>query len=826
MPNSTLYPLPKDIAQAIPPVDQRIAQQIAAHPAYQGLQQPGEEASFGAAGLLPALGAAGPAGMLAAPLIGSAAPLVAAAYGVGKLVAPKWTDQAIGTIRDFLKTKVAPVVKKVEAVGSAYETGMAQAIPGSRFIEKHLPQETQDFLTQIKNQHPLANKAGQAAGTIGMMALPGANIVKGAGLLGTAANAALNVAPYALGTGLDVGTTTGDIGKGIKAGLFTEGLGTALPTGISALSNIPAVSRFLAKVQLASADVRSQDVSKITRGYAKSLGMSGGQIDTYTAKHADDLVNQAADLVGQYGAGRAGKAAIKKWNSEGFQAHADLWDNLTGKKIGEDDIAAVLGDSDLAPLRARFGDEAVANAVTNIGKELNGQGWTASRRVLTDYSRAGNDFAHLSPRDPKILDSAVADIWHDRLDGVADRAMEWAKAGELGPEAQQAVSGVSNLHLLKATYPATLAMTKAEAREAAGISGRFAGGSDTAARQMLMAAPMIAGGGVMAPGAISDMLQNPENIPQDLLKIGLGSVGGRLLTRGAGRAAELGTGALAGALRKAGGMTGESLARLPAQTGELVDVLAKQGGGAGAMPIGGTLSPRLSPQAPEQQQPAEQVPLVNPPGMQQIPNAQAPVAPVPIPNALPQLSPQEQAQIAFQQAGHAQPGPPTFNGKEIQARLDEKYTRYVRQYGESISRQDYEAAARRTTQDFDPMLPNTWKAMFDDPTTSEKLYKGYLNLQKIADVDPASALNHYTRFFHAGPRLSGPAQKKEEEDNTRLVQVLADMTGQPAKTIDGRLKQIAWDKQKSPAERQQMVLNIITKEGGIDIPLLTRLGLW
>jgi hypothetical protein len=249
----------------------------------------------------------------------------------------------------------------------------------------------------------------------------------------------------------------------------------------------------------------------------------------------------------------------------------------------------------------------------------------------------------------------------------------------------------------------------------------------------------------------------------------------------------------------------------------------------------------MSPQAQAQQTPADQIPLVNPPGMQTIPNAPiqgappgaqpiqnapGPVAPVPIPNAPPQLSPQEQAQIQFQQAGQAQPGVPAFNSKEIQARLDEKYTRYVRQYGEATSRQDYEAAARRTTQGFDPMLPNTWKAMFDDPATSEKLYKGYLNLQKIADVDPASALNHYTRFFHVGPRLSGPEQKKEEEDNVRLVQALADMTGQPAKTIDGRLKQIAWDKQKTPAERQQMVLDMIVKEGGVDIPLLTRMGLW
>jgi hypothetical protein len=215
-----------------------------------------------------------------------------------------------------------------------------------------------------------------------------------------------------------------------------------------------------------------------------------------------------------------------------------------------------------------------------------------------------------------------------------------------------------------------------------------------------------------------------------------------------------------------------------------------------------------------------------PPGAVSIQNAPGPVALVPIPPAAPQLTPQEQAQINFKQAGQPQPAAPSFNDKEIQGRLDEKYSRYVRQYGESISRKDYETAARRTTQDFDPSLPNTWKAMFDDPTTSDKLYKGYMNLQKIAEVDPGSALNHYTRFFHTGPRISSEAQKQEDQDNAKLVSALSDMTGQSAKMIDARLKQIAWDKGKTPQERQQEILDMIVKEGGVDVPLFSKLGLW
>ena len=160
------------------------------------------------------------------------------------------------------------------------------------------------------------------------------------------------------------------------------------------------------------------------------------------------------------------------------------------------------------------------------------------------------------------------------------------------------------------------------------------------------------------------------------------------------------------------------------------------------------------------------------------------------------------------------------------ARIDEKYSRYVRQYGQALTRDQYKQAFINTTHGMDPTLPDTWKAMFDDPATSEKMFNGYMNLQKIQDVDPASALNHYTRMFQLGKRLAPAEQAKETEDNAKLVQALSDMTKQPAKDIDRRLQAIAWDKGKTPKQRKQAVIDMIEKEGGVNVPLLVQMGLW
>jgi hypothetical protein len=829
--SDTLWPLPKNLKQGSPSIDpasvvkgtpdfaKMVATRVAGSPNYKALA--GKEQSFGPAGLLPAAGAAfGPLAAAGGALAGSAAVPLAAAYGIGKLVAPKFTDETVQKLKDLWTSKVSPLINKGEAIGSAYETGMAHSIPGSRFLEKKLPQETQDYLTQIKNQHPLAATAGQTAGTIGAMALPGANIVKGAGLLGTAANAAINAAPFALGTGLDVGATTGDVKKGVLAGLGSEALGTAVPTAISGLAKIPAVSRWLAKLQFGAAGGRTKDVLGTSRGYAKSIGASGSAIDTIAEKKSDDLIQQAADLIGEFGGTRAGKKRLKGWHHDGWEAHAKLWDNLTDKSLASDDLQAIFNDSDLAQVRARFGDQKVIQNILERSNEIKGQGWTNSRDVLEKYWVAGNDFQHLRPTDPAVLDSAVASAMRDRLDTVADHFA--IKANETLPEGGK----IPDLHLLKATTPAVKSLSKAGSREAGNIPGHFAGGSDTFARAALQWGPSALAGGAAAPGAIGDMISNPENIPADIGKIAAASVLGRMLSRGAGRLGELGAGAAAGAVRGAGEVPNAALGRLLGQSGEL---MAPQQGGA--MPTGGTLgsSPpdqvipqnQMAPQGPQPIQPQ----MGNAPsGAQPIPNAPAGPPPVePIQNAPAGPSPQEIAQADFQQAGH----PPQKIGKWsepfVEARIQEKWRRYQRQYGE-VPYEEYKAGALRATQDLDPSLPATWQAMFDDKETGTKLYNGYMNLQKLTGVDPGAALNFYypTRMLTA----SLEDRRKQDIDNAKLVQALSDMTKQPVKEINHRLSLIAWKKSMNGEQKKQAVLDMIVNEGGIDVPLLVKMGLW
>ena len=430
------------VAQQMPDLAKRVSSLTTSHN-YQALKGP---ASFGAAGLpgaaqlagtIPGVsGLMGGLGGLAATGAASLAAPAALAYGVGKVVAPKWTDETVGKIKDFISSKFSPAIQKAEEIGSAHEVGMMEAIPGSRFIEKNvLPQQVNDYLTQIKNQHPLAVTAGKVSGMAGMMAIPGVNAIAGTGIGATLGNAAINAAPYALGTGLDVGATTGDVGKGIGAGLLAEGVGTALPAAVSGLSKIPAVNRFLAKIQMKGAGMRDSDPTAILRARAKSIGLTGGAADTFVTNHMDDLVTNSADLIGKYGGSKAAKEAMHSDLSNAWEAHAKLVDGLTGKQIDASDISAVANDADLQNARAIFGDDKVDQAIQYVGGKINGQGWTRARnQILPAFMKPGN-FKNqarfgMAAEDERILQSQVAQAWHDRIDSVADRAMDWAKSGE------------------------------------------------------------------------------------------------------------------------------------------------------------------------------------------------------------------------------------------------------------------------------------------------------------------------------------------------------------------------------------------------------------
>jgi hypothetical protein len=804
----TMMPDAAGVAKVMPDLTKTIAH-TASSPRYAALKgQPEGEASYGAAGLpgagmlgssLASLAGAGPLAGAGAAIAGAAAVPLAAAYGIGKLIAPERVDAAVGRVRDFLSSKL----KKAEAVGSAYETGMAEAIPGARFLEKLLPQDKQQLIADVKEQNPLVTKAGSVAGNVGLMAAPGMTLLKGAStgakIAAALGNAAINAAPFAIGTGLDVGAETGDVGKGIKAGLVTEGLGAATGGLLGGVTQIPAVQKALAKFQLVAAGIPSSALNKVMRGYAKARGMSPNQIDAFVAKRSPDLVNNVADKITQFNAyNPKGKAKLKEYVTDGFEAHGHLFDEAT-KDVGLDHpmvIKAVGSDADLVAARARFGDKKVNAAIKKIGTEINEKGWTESRKTLQDYIDSGSDFAatkqSMAMTDPRRLESDVAGAWRDYVDEVADG---------LATHARTKGVDIPDLHELKAMYPATLAIQKAAGKEGTFLPQVFGGGSDTATR-----IGMEAMGGMV--GGVTSDWSDPANIPVNLVKIAGAGLAGRMLNRGVGRLSEMATGRAAGALRNAEGLGAGQMGKLGAQAASNLPQMLS--GGPTMQP-----GPAMGQEEPP---PPTEAPTTIP--MQPIPNA--PIQPP---------SPQQVMSNASDTMTHAaDPAPrvPGFNPTAMSERLQEWYQVHTRRMGNDLSFDDFTNQLKGATNGFSPDNPLTYKIMVDDPSEAERLFKAHMTLKKLDGVHLEDALNYYTHPLNriGGTRWSSDVGRAEDMAHTQIVDALSSMGLGSAKEVEGRLKKIAWNPKMKDKDKLAAVTDWMASQGGIPIQQLMDLGLW
>jgi hypothetical protein len=801
-------PDPTGVAKVMPDLTKTIAQ-TASSPRYAALkgastEQPAPEKSFGVAGLLPSLSTVGPLAIAGAPLAASAAPIAAAAYGIGKAVAPEWTDKTVGKIRDWLSQGV----NKAEAKGSAYETGMAESLPASKFIEKALPQNVQNYLSMIKSQHPDFAWAGHTAGVVGQMAIPGANIIKGAGLLGTAANAAINAAPYAVGQGMDTYAQTGDLGKSIKSGLISEAAGTIIPTGISGLAQIPSVARWLAKVQLGGAGIKTGDEVKNLRSFAThSLGLRGPAVDSYVASHADDLTNHIAGLVDKFGQGRQGKINMREWNDKGFDAHNDLYEAVTGnhvtteigQKAGMSDADHVLSDPDLnEEVQGLWKPDKIQESVQRIGGMVDGQSWNRARNtILRSIIEDGkNAHGQLVGTGPNVLDAHVAQAWRDQIDSIADRSMAWAKKGALGPEAQEASADVPDLHVLKTTYPAIQSIKKAQGREEPMIPNHFAPNSDT----FIRAATEAAMTGTMGPaGALASQVAGP------------------IIARTVGKGLSKGAGLAAGALRNAGEVPSAAIGRASAQMGNLPDMISGP-----TMAPGPAMGQAVPAPAPEPAGAPATIP------MQPIPNAPAqPPAPTP-------AQAMGNANDAMVHAADAPRNVPGFNPTAMQERLQEWYQVHTRRMGNDLSFDDFTNQLKQATNGFSPDNPLTYKIMLDDPSEAERIFKAHMTLKKMDGFEIGDALNYYTHKAGqlGGTRfaLGGDVARTQDMAHTQLIDALHGMGLGDTKEIEARLKKIAWNKdlmeKNKGAGAKQAIADWISNQGGIPVKELMDLGLW
>jgi hypothetical protein len=741
---------------------------------------------------LPGVGAAAPLAGAGGALLGAAAVPAAIAYGAGKLLAPKWTDEKVQQIKDFLAKNLPKAAKKAESAGSAYLTGIGEAVPASRFLEKKLlPQEILDKIKAVKAANPVASALGTGAGSASLMAAPGMTLVKGAGFLPMVANTAINAAPFAAGTGLDVGAETGSAIEGLKAAALAEGTGTALGAGANLA--LKGLSRIIPKIKkgVLNASVGS-DVGVQTRPLRNVVqGAEGDQI-----ARAERLKEEISALARKSRgtpediSTEAGKLkTVRKMESD--------WDTLVDKKFQD----FKKNGGSLSDFRdAIYSDPRVKDIVDqnpNMIDKLDQIIDTASRRA--DVQGIGS--ARRFVRD-RVIDAG-------RRVGASDDAY---LSSELGQVVHDVMDANFVPQELKNTYARDLLLKKILIAEELKIPKVARSGSQTAAR--LLAHAAMAGAGSIIPGAAA---------------VGIGGIANDLLGEGINK----GIGKLATQLYpKLGAMTGEGIARLASSAAPLGARIGGSGLASGMTPPSENDIGALSDQGqlPVAEAPAkiQPIPIPNASPDQPIPAVNAGGLP-PVPPPPPAPSPIEQGQQAFAQVQQEAPQKiGKWNANTVNERIHEKYARYVRKYGASISEDDYKAGALQATDNMNPMNPGTWKGMYDDPATAEKYFKDYMALQKIpldSKTFLGDALNHYHGLVKLGPRLAMGSQNREREANTQLVQALSDITKQPAKTIDERLRTISLDRGLGGQQKKQAIVDMITREGSIDWDTFVKMGL-
>lgn len=447
---------------------------------------PDEPASYGAAGLLPALPAlATPALGAAGAVAGSAAFPLAAAYGIGKLVAPEATDRAVGKLKDLWTSRIAPVIKRAQGVGSGYETGMLSSIPGSGLIEKALPEGAKKLITAVKAQNPGAVTAGKIAGNVGQMAIPGMNLVKGATVLGKlgagAANAAINAAPYALGVGANEFAESGDIGKAIKAGAMNLGAGTALGGVAGGVSQLlgPRLQKILQNANIRAAGISPKAFKTAVRsstvpfgGGAHAQRIKGGSL----RKQLSDYITENA-AYGEPAQEKLLDALHDKWNAIG-----QAWDK-PGTKV-QDLLNKVLADETVqrGVSAINNGEDALMDLLGNANKQKD---FGSVRGFLMDKIKLGARSGDEAVAAKGVMARGIRDI-------IDNHVME------LSPDLEEA----------KRLYAITRPIENAVAAKESGLGSPLIhkGSSDTFMR--LAASAIFGGSGAALGGPVGALAGN------------------------------------------------------------------------------------------------------------------------------------------------------------------------------------------------------------------------------------------------------------------------------------------------------------------------------
>ena len=689
----------------------------------------------------------------------------------------------------------------VSKAGNTLTAGLLPAV-----VRKVDP-STQKYYDEQQNAHPIAAGIGGGIGLAGAMGAPvgaigtaakGAATAAGAGkVLASLAGGAAAATPYALAASgqqlLDTGSLT-DAAKQLAW----------IPAGAIAEPLIGAIASKLPKVKQGIKDVLTDLQIRAAGGTGKALNQvaAGGVAGNVgrTASHLENIKSDVANLISKNSL--YGKSAIKDFLSDEGQ----IW-----KTIDKQWDAAGVKASDFK--QDVLQDPAIQRLLSSqavdprTGKTISDLAQQTLESVMTDADSAKN---LASTR--KIL-----------LDGMKRGFKATDHLGQIEGDVNSAIRDAIDLKFvpqdLKKEWPALLLLKKSITMHEGKLAEMFPANSATFTR---MALSGMTGGAIGGATSGFDPKDPATWVPAALKTVGA-TAGGALLNKAISGVGNQAVGRIAGALREAMPMAGavsENIGALGSAIGKAPAALnALSSTGGGETPPDPSLNmfqppPTPSPNVPAM--PSGAQPIPNAPGQQEAPHSASLTAP---------LSPKEQTQATFSNPT-ATKSSPTFSQKAIDARLEEKYRRYVMKYGQAVSFDDYKSAAANATHGFDAMDPATWKAMFDDSATSDKLYKGYMGIQQMSGVKSADVFNHYTYgLLRGSPRLATPDQRRQDEANTRVVAALAQMTGRPTKEIDQRLRSLAFDRSKTPKQREEALSDIIIKEGGVDVPLLLGMGL-
>jgi hypothetical protein len=475
-------------------------------------------------------------------------------------------------------------------------------------------EKTRQIVQAYKAAHPEFG-AGEMAGTVGSMLIPGGTILKGLGagadalgagriaagltkagdvaggslglkqgLTAAAEQAVPRAAAEQVNNGGDTGQTLQDLGTNVALGGAIGTGGQLLGKGLKALGDTgigktikDEVEKTLQDAILSGADVNTGAITKQMNDQARRLGLNKvgnmfNNVEDLKAKTADFIVNN----------GLLNKVKREEFLSDQSPLWQKVADDYNAKPIDFTDqgvLDSVKADPNVQDYinRTGVGESKVDDLILNQAMDLSKRpDFNQSKSYLTDQGRLGNK----AGTELGDAQKAVADTMHDMID---------AHAMDLSPELAQ----------LKSDYPVISLLKRASGKEQSLIENPLKEGSDTFQKLATNAA---------LGGAVGGATSSDEN------RVG-GAVGGALLAPLLSRPlAKLGTQGMS--QLAAGGM---KIANNPALLKAINPILAAEKGG-------GALASQI---ASQNQAPDNQVPMMEPQSteVQSIPASQTAPAP-------------------------------------------------------------------------------------------------------------------------------------------------------------------------------------------------------